>query len=136
MTYKFTIPGRLPNLNDFIKAERTTVKSDYRSKVLLTKGALMKKQWQKYVANYIRADLGNTKPKTPIDIHYTFYEPDRKRDKDNIMGFAFKVVFDALQSTGTIQNDNWKTINNIIADFDVDANNPRIEVVLKETKVE
>lgn len=132
MTYKFTIPGRLPNLNDFIKAERTTVKSDYRSKVLLTKGALMKKQWQRYVANYIRADLGDTKPKTPIDIHYTFYEPDRKRDKGNIMSFADKIICDALQDCGTIPNDNWANINGLSMDFKVDRGFARIEVELIE----
>jgi len=134
LTYKFTIPGRLPNLNDFIAAERTVVKNDYRNKILLTKGAVMKKQWQRYIAEYIRNDLKDTKPKTPINIHYTFFEPNRKRDKGNVMSFADKVICDALQQVGTIPNDNWACIDTLTVDFEVDAINPRIEVEIIESE--
>lgn len=132
MTVKFTIQGRLPCLNDFIGAERTIVKRDYKRKIFLTQGAVMKKKWQAYVVNSITRDLKGKKVKTPVRIEYHYYEPNRKRDIGNIHGFAQKIIEDALQDAGTIPNDNWACISSFSATFDVDKDNPRIEVELIE----
>lgn len=134
MTYSFIVPGRMPNLNDFILAERTVIKSDPRRHILVTKGAVMKKKWQSYVVAYIRKDLKGLKIAKQIDIKYKYFEPNQKRDKGNIHAFADKVICDALQDAKTIANDNWKYIRNISMEFYVDANNPRIEVYLTEVE--
>ena len=134
MTYTFTVYGRLPNLNDFIGAERTVIniKGDPKRKIFLTKGAVMKKQWQAYVVKAITRDLSGVKCKTPIKIGYHYFEPNRKRDKGNVHAFAQKVIEDALQDTKVIENDNWQGIDSFYVKFDVDAENPRIEVTLVE----
>lgn len=129
---KFVIPGRMPDLNDFIGAERTTIRRDAKSKVLLTKGAVMKKQWGEYVAKYIRLNVKNEKATKPFVIHYHYYEPDARRDCGNIHGFCQKITEDALQKTKTIPNDNQTWLKGFTADFQVDKLNPRIEVEIEE----
>lgn len=130
MIYRFTIDGTMPNMNDFIQAERTQFRS--RTGKFMTKGSQLKKRWQKTAVTFIRKDLKGTKVNTPIDIHYHYFEPNKRRDKGNIHGFAQKIIEDALQEAGTIPNDGWNEIRNFSTEFDVDKANPRIEVVLKE----
>lgn len=118
---KLTIKGTLPGLNDYIQAERT---NKYVA-------AQMKNQYQGVIMTYIKKCLGNWKPKTPVWMHYTWYEKDRRRDKDNI-SFARKFIQDALVKAGTIPNDGWKEIEGFDDAFFVDAKNPRIEVEIVE----
>lgn len=134
--YKFTIPTsptrKMPALNDFIRAERCTFRS-YGNK-LMTKGSLMKKEWQQYISVYIRKDLGRAKVLHPIVVHYHYYEPDRKRDLGNVHATCQKFTEDALQDCRVIPNDNQKWIVGFTADFDIDRQNPRIEVTLEEVE--
>ena len=118
---KFVIPGRLPGLNEYTASQRGN----------RYKGASMKKEWQRVVCWSIRA--AKLKPiKNPVRLVYTFYEPDRRRDMDNISGFAHKVIQDALVATGILQGDGWKHITGYTDIFAVDKKNPRIEVELIE----
>lgn len=93
-------------------------------------GAYMKKYAQKAVEREIRA-AKLKRIERPVYIQYTFYEPNRRRDKDNISGFAHKVIQDALVSTRVIENDGWEHITGFSDDFHVDKKEPRIEVVLR-----
>lgn len=45
-----------------------------------------------------------------------------------------KFIFDALQEIGFIKNDGWKQIRNVTHMFEVDKNNPRIEIEITEVK--
>ena len=118
---KFTIRGRLPGLNEYISAERANKHA----------AAEMKRKYQSVIMKYIKKCLGPWKPKTPVWMHYTWYEKSRRRDKDNI-SFARKFIQDALVKAGTIQNDGWKEIEGFDDTFLVDAKNPRIEVEIVE----
>jgi len=69
---------------------------------------------------------------SPVFLVYHFYEPNRRRDKDNISAFAHKVIQDALVHLKVIKNDGWNDIAGYIDLFDVDENNPRIEVDFKD----
>jgi Holliday junction resolvase RusA-like endonuclease len=55
-----------------------------------------------------------------------------KRDKDNVLSVCMKVIQDALQTCGVIDNDGWANIENFTHDFYLDAQNPRIEVYIEE----
>ena len=118
--YKFQIQGRLPSLNELIDAERT-----HRQK-----GANLKKQTEKYVRLFIRQQIQGVRPKAPVMIHYHFYEPNRKRDLDNIAGFAHKIIQDSLVKEGILKNDGWDFIEGFTDEFYIDTRNPRIEVVI------
>jgi len=67
----------------------------------------------------------------PVFVKFTWYEPNQKRDKDNIAA-GKKFIFDALQYYGVLKNDNWKCVTGFSDSFFVDSENPRVEVVLHE----
>lgn len=116
------IHGRLPGLNELIDAER-------RHRQL---GAKLKRQAENIVRMYIRQQLRGYKPKTPVTLYYYYYEPNRKRDKDNISAFAHKVIQDSLVKEGIIDNDGWDYVKDFFDRFDVDKAFPRIEVEIVE----
>lgn len=116
---KFVIQGRLPSLNQYIDAERT---NRYAA-------AKMKKDIQKRIGADIRAaKLG--KAEVPVKLIYRFYEPNRRRDKDNIAAVAHKFVQDSLVAEGILDDDGWDYVTGFEDEFFVDKENPRIEVSL------
>ncbi|MBO7172146.1 MAG: hypothetical protein J6V52_04245 [Bacteroidaceae bacterium] len=118
---KLVIKGTLPGLNEYIQAERT---NKYVA-------ARIKDEYQGIIMTYIKKCLGSWKPRTPVWMHYTWYEKDRRRDKDNV-SFARKFIQDALVKARTLPNDGWKEIEGFDDTFLVDAKNPRIEVEIVE----
>lgn len=116
------IHGRLPGLNELIDAERT-----HRQR-----GAALKKKAEAIIRTYIREQLRGYHPKTPVTLYYYFYEPNRKRDKDNIAAFAHKVIQDSLVKEGVIGNDGWDYVKEFYDRFAVDPKFPRIEVEIVE----
>ena len=129
MQYKFTIKGTLPNLNDLIAAERQQIR---RNGKFTTLGNTLKQDNQELVIWNLRSQLREIHINHPIMIKYDFFEPNRKRDLDNISAFAHKVIQDALVKSGIIDNDGWKNITGFTDQFFVDKENPRIEVTLEE----
>ncbi len=122
MEYLLTIHGALPNLNDYIAAERTN----------RHKGAKMKADSGNIVAVAIRQYLRGVRIEKPVFMEYTWVESSRRRDKDNISSFGRKVIQDALVSTGVLKDDGWKHVVGFSDRFEVDKENPRIEVIIKE----
>lgn len=124
MEYRLTIYGRLPGLNDMIEADRR----DRRA------GNRLKQESQETIRLYILRDLKHLKIDKPVELHYSFYEPNRRRDLDNISGYAHKVTQDALVASGVLKNDGWANIVGMKDSFFVDSRNPRIEVIMKEVE--
>lgn len=129
MIYKFTIKGTLPNLNDYLQAERQTIR---RSGRFTTKGNELKKSSQEVIIWAIRQQLKGVHIEKPVMIKYDFFEPNRKRDLDNISAFAHKVIQDSLVLAGVLENDGWSKVVGFEDKFYVDKLNPRIEVILEE----
>lgn len=125
MEYRLIIYGRLPGLNDMIEADRR----DRRS------GNRLKQESQDTIRLYILRDLKHLKIENPVELHYSFYEPNRRRDLDNISGYAHKVTQDALVASGVLKNDGWANIVGMQDSFFVDARNPRIEVIIREVEI-
>ncbi|MFR6272114.1 MAG: RusA family crossover junction endodeoxyribonuclease [Blautia sp.] len=125
MQHRFVIKGKLPGLNDYLKAERSFHWGH-------SCGNDMKQEYQMLVSNAIRASLKRQAIKSPITIHYSFYEPNRRRDLDNIAAVAHKFIQDALVKCRVIENDGWQYIKGFSDEFHVDKHNPRIEVTLIE----
>lgn len=121
MIYRFTIPGRLPGMNELIAANRSNPH----------KGAKLKAGAQQMVGWRIPKGL---KVKPPVKLHYCFYEQNRRRDHDNVSGFAHKVVQDALVQAKVLPDDGWNEVIGYSDDFFLDKENPRIEVEIVEVK--
>lgn len=117
-----TIPGRLPGLNEYTNACRTNPQ----------KGNKMKKDAQEAIMWHILAQMRRCKFERPVFLLYTFYEKDRRRDKDNVSSFARKVIQDALVQSGKLQDDGWDYVTGSMERFYVDSENPRIVVEIIE----
>lgn len=117
---KLIISGRLPNLNDYTKANRT-------SPVV---GNKMKQEQEEYIAEFITEQLNGVHFVGAVYLHFLWVEKDRNRDLDNIC-FAKKFILDALKKSDVIKTDGWKGVYGFTDDFDVDANNPRVEVYIE-----
>lgn len=124
MEYLLTVHASLNNLNDYISAERA---SRY-------KGADMKARNETLVKIAIKQQLRGLRIETPVYMEYRWYEKNRRRDLDNISSFGRKVIQDSLVQTHVLQNDGWKEIIGFSDDFFVDADNPRIEVLIREVE--
>ena len=129
MTCKLIIPGTMPNLNDYLQGERIAIRKNGK---FTTKGNELKQEWQHKVITYIRKQLPSLNIIKPIRLSYRYYEPNRKRDLDNISAFAHKVIQDALVKSQVIKNDGWKEIVGFSDEFFLDKENPRIEVTIEE----
>lgn len=116
---KLVIPGRLPGLNDYIKACRANKYA----------GAEMKQNTE----NLIQAEINNQlrrKSFNTVTLKFSWYEPNKKRDKDNI-AFAKKFVLDALQAAGTLSGDGWGQVAGFSDEFEIDKQNPRVEIEIE-----
>ena len=115
------IDGQLPNLNDYTLACR-----GYR-----LAGAKMKKSAEWTISVYIRRQLKDVAFKNPVRLSFRWYEPNKRRDLDNVC-FAKKFILDAMVSSGTIVADGWKGVVGFTDEFFIDKQHPRIEVDIEE----
>ncbi|MFD2658592.1 RusA family crossover junction endodeoxyribonuclease [Gracilibacillus thailandensis] len=114
---KFTIPGTLPSMNEIIEM----------SKKHHMQYSIMKKQYTQLVKLHAMK-----LPKIErADFVITWYCQDKRKDKDNITS-GQKFIFDGLVEAGVLQNDGWKEIGNVAHVFEVDKENPRVQVKIIE----
>lgn len=123
MKYKFVIRGRLPGLNEYLKAERSF---HNRHSV----GNDMKQDHQMIISSAIRTQLKRLHIDDPVLLEYRFYEPNRRRDLDNIAGVAHKFIQDSLVKCRVLDDDGWNNIVGFRDSFYIDKHNPRIEVTI------
>lgn len=124
LEYLLIIPGRLDNLNDFIRADKA---SRY-------KGGEMKKQNESIVSVYIRKFLRDVNINKKVFMEYLWVEKNKRHDLDNISSFGRKVIQDALVNCHVLKNDGWEQICGFSDEFRIDAENPRIEVRIREVE--
>ena len=92
--------------------------------------AAKRKSWKKHVVN----SLGEMPKFKRVWLEITYFEPSRRRDPDNIAGFK-KIIFDALVESGAIKNDGWKQVKGWAEFFEIDTDNPGIEIWICEDSV-
>lgn len=124
MEYRFVIMGRLDGMNEYTAANRENPR----------KGGRMKQDNQDTVIWSIRQQIPAIRIEKPVVVGLTFYEPNKRRDKDNILSCGLKFILDSLVKCGVLQGDGWKHIENFTHDFYEDKDNPRIEVTLTEVE--
>lgn len=116
---KLVIKGSLTDLNTYINAERgnrfvaAKIKKEETDLVYWE----CKKQKLYQVAEY------------PVNISFVWYCKNEKKDPDNI-SFTKKYILDGLVKAEVLQNDGFKQINSFTDSFEVDSENPRIEVFI------
>lgn len=105
--WQFTIPGRLPGLNEMIKAAKGYGGRGYGYSKL-------KKKWTNDIALIIKA--ARIPKMKRILLSFNWHEPmatkrERPRDPDNVSGGGRKIILDALKTAGVIPNDTMKEVD-------------------------
>lgn len=97
-------------------------------------GNRMKQDYQMIACNAIRLGLKKFKANRAIILHYTFKEPEKgnKRDRMNVFSFADKVIEDALQKCGVIEDDDPMHVLNATHEFIYTKGEPSIIVQIEE----
>ena len=119
---KFVIPHELMDLNKFINLQRSNRYA----------GAKAKKDQTNLCTMYIKRAMANglKVEQYPITVKFNWVMPNRRKDKDNI-AFAKKFLLDSMQEAGLIVNDGWKEIEGFEDTFEVDKDNPRVEIIIE-----
>lgn len=100
--YKFKIDTKLPSLNEYINACRTSPR----------KGNEMKQETDWLCLVYIRrAKIPAIKK--PVHIHFEWHEKTERRDLDGITGFGHKTILDALVKGKCLQDDRPKFVKGL-----------------------
>ena len=122
-----TIPGRLPGMNEIIAAAKLR-KRNYKEYAVMKDKNTEQVAWlaiQSHIPRFEKAYF-----------IITWYEPDLRRDPDNIMA-GQKFIMDGLVQAGVIPDDSQKYIAGIVHRFRVDKRRPRVEVeIIDATKIE
>ena len=82
----------------------------------------------------IRKYLKGVQIHKKVTMEYLWVEKNKRRDLDNVSSFGRKVIQDALVKSGVLANDGWEQISGFSDAFQVDARNPRIEVLIREVE--
>lgn len=121
MIYKFTIPHKLPSLNDYVRACRAHKMA----------GASMKKKTEKLISEFMTDLVPIT---GPVSIHCHWTDANGRRDIDNV-SFAVKFILDALQHQGILPNDNREYVRDISHSFEVDKESKEYSVTVTLTEM-
>ena len=128
---KITIRGcyygdrTLPSLNDYLNEIGKNPKA----------GNKFKQDYQKPIIAAIRRCLRGWKvTRPPVILHYRFFEKKKgkRRDVSNIFSLCAKFAEDAMQLTGTLENDNPDWIENFTTEFSWIEDEPYIEIEIEE----
>lgn len=70
----------------------------------------------------------------PQSISVTWYAPDARRRDSDALGPFLKASLDALVTAQVLRDDSAKFVTETRMRIDIDRTNPRIEIVLEESK--
>lgn len=118
---RIVIPGELPAMNEIIAA----AKSHYGRYSTMKRTNTEAVAWRAKEAGLRRVDRAV--------VRCTWYAKNRRRDPDNIEA-GVKFILDGLVEAGVLSNDGWKQIAGIEHTFRVDANDPRVEIEIREVE--
>lgn len=118
MRQKFVIQGRLPGANELMGRRWQASYSKKRE----AKDIVM---WE--------ATAARIRPvKRLARVKIACFEKDRRRDQDNVVSGAAKVIFDALVECGILRDDAQRYVRYIPVPVEIDRDNPRVEVEIDE----
>lgn len=123
---EFIIKQKLPSLNDYVLVCRT-------NKFQASK---FKREIEELIEWSIRSALTRKtlyKPKQAVVVRFTWTEPNRRRDCDNIAS-AKKFILDALVKMRVLENDTQKFVVGFYDIFEIGKEHSvRVELIEKET---
>lgn len=98
------VPGALPSLNDLLDAQRRV----RRGKATLY--TQLKARATAHVELHCRAQLHRRMTLPPACFTALVVTAHRRRDPDNLLSGAIKMLLDGLVRAGALANDGWKQV--------------------------
>jgi Holliday junction resolvase RusA-like endonuclease len=124
------IPSPLPNLNDLIEAAAHSFRTRTGKTIRGVKYRELKKSWAGIIALHARQQ--NFDPLMgPAHFDFEWLEPTRRRDPDNFVSGGMKLIFDALQEAGLMQNDGWNQIMSMTHTWRVEKSTPGVRITVR-----
>lgn len=117
--YKVTFP-ELPALNEYLQVTRS--RYGYSAKIKKRFTNICEK-------SFITQLSSNDKLQYPYEFVFVWYAKNKRKDPDNI-SFAHKFVFDGMQKSGFMENDNWSHILGISDFYLLDKDNPHVDMYI------
>ena len=105
---QFTIEGRLPSINEVIANDRGNYYHSNAAKQNAEALILM------YINNAIRRGDMEKQYDEPVLLYIDWYEPNNRRDSDNIKAGGQKLILDAMRKAGVIKNDGPRYVRDVI----------------------
>lgn len=68
-----------------------------------------------------------------VDFAFMWFAPNKRKDPDGLT-WGKKVIIDSLVTAGILSDDGWENTGYITHDFDVDKDDPRVEVEIALAK--
>jgi len=104
----FFIPLTLPGLNDIILARSQSKTFKRKGKTIRVDNyQKLKKEYESLIISAIQ--LAKIRPVKKGYFIFTWIEPNRKRDPDNIAA-GRKFIFDSLVAAGILKSDGWSCV--------------------------
>lgn len=116
---RLIIPGVVPSVNH--QYRNVTVKGR-KMRMLTTEAARWERQCVVLASNWMQHAKWQTRDDKTIVRLWYFWPDNRQRDTHN----TIKLLLDAFESAGIYTNDRYALPQ--IMDYDVDRDNPRVEV--------
>lgn len=117
--WRAVVDGTLPGLNQWAEAKGWRARNAVKDRATAR------------AARALRL-AGVPRLRPPVRVTVECFEPDRRRDKDNVHSMACKVALDALQRTGAIGNDNWEWCPEVPGGgVSLDRGMPRVEITVE-----
>jgi Holliday junction resolvase RusA-like endonuclease len=117
-------------LNDLIKEATDTIRTKSGQVLRGVHYANMKRHWAGVVR--IHAHAQHFDPIAgPAHYEIEFVEPNRRRDPDGLVAGGLKIIFDALQEAGLMQNDGWANVLSISPTWRVDKTKPGVRLTVR-----
>lgn len=133
MIRELWIPIPLPNLNDVIETAAQAIKLKDGRVIRGVKWRKMKSHWAQIISLHAE-NQGFGPINTPAHFELEFREPNRRRDPDNFVGGGMKLIFDAFQEAGLLENDGWDQILSIAPSWKVEKFAPGVLVRVREPR--
>lgn len=115
------IPHELMDLNKYVNSQRANRYGGNKDKRQQTNLCSM------YIKRAMKNGLVISDEELPLTISFKWVQPNKRKDPDNI-AFSRKFILDGMVESGLLKNDGWNEIKEFHDTFEVDKDNPRVEI--------
>jgi hypothetical protein len=113
MVQRLWIPEKMPGMNQILHARGVVQRG--RGSARGNAYNTMKRKWHKKIRALCLEQ--RIHPVEAAEFRFTWYEPDRRRDPDNISSGGRKIILDSLVAAEILPGDGWRNVRGFREEF-------------------